>query len=213
MTMRSTGGSAPGGARAGEALVDRGGHDLAAGGAELAAGELLDEHGGVRAVAHDAGEEEVAGEDAEEPFAELLVVDEDSLVGVVEPFLQGRVDDQQLVRPLVVATERQVLVRDVRFVVGVQVVRRFEQREDMGEAVPGQPDQLLLASDLPVVAGEPAGSLGRCEPVFDHPREAARLEALGPSAAHQAAASSIAVRSATARAAGRAAWTRTMRAP
>src|SRR5450759_5206741 len=98
MMMRSIGGSG-GRARAGEAPVDRGG-------AELTAGELLHEHDGVRAVPHDTGEEQVAGEHAEEPLAELLVVDEDSLVGIVEPFLQRRVDQRQPVGPLVVATER-----------------------------------------------------------------------------------------------------------
>src|SRR5260370_38977335 len=99
MMMRSIG-SGGGGARAGEALVEGGGHDLAAGGADLPAGELLDEHDGVRAVADDTGEEEVAGEHAEEPLAELLVVDEDPFGGVGEPLLPGRVDRRGAVRPL-----------------------------------------------------------------------------------------------------------------
>ena len=80
--------------------------------------------------------------------------------------------------PLVVATERHVRVRDARFVVRVQVVRRVEQREDVGEAVADEPDQLFLAPDLAVVAGEAAGPLRRREAVLDDPAE--RRAARGP---------------------------------
>ena len=83
-------------------------------------------------------------------------------------------------RELVVRTERHVHVRDAGFVVGVQVVRRVEQRDDVGEAVDVEPDQLFLAPHLAVVAREAAGPFARAETVLDHPREVARLQALGP---------------------------------
>src|SRR5215471_20979242 len=60
MMIESTSGRRAAGAR--ESLVDRGGDDLAAGRAELAPGQLLDQHDGVRAVTDDAAVEEVAGE-------------------------------------------------------------------------------------------------------------------------------------------------------
>ena len=80
------------------------------------------------------------------------------------------------------ATERHVLVRDPGLAVRVEVVRRVEERHDPGEAVLGEPDQLLLPPDLAVVAGEPTRPLRGGEPVLDDPAEQPRLEALGPAA-------------------------------
>ena len=84
--------------------------------------------------------------------------------------------------------ERHVHVREAGFVVRVQVVRRVEQRHDVREAVHDEPDQLFLAPHLAVIAGEAARALAGAEAILDHPREIARLEALGPPAAESAGA-------------------------
>ena len=49
---------------------------------------------------------------------------------------------------------------------------------------PIEPDQLLLAAHLAVVAREAAGALRRCESVLDDPAERAGLETLRPPAFH-----------------------------
>ena len=67
----------------------------------------------------------------------------------------------QAFTPLVVTPDRHVRERDVGFLVRVQVVGRIQHREDVREAVADQPDQLLLAAHLPVVAREAAGALRR----------------------------------------------------
>ena len=52
---------------------------------ELAAGDLLDHDDGVRALGDQARVEQVAGEHAEQPVAELLVVDQHPFLGIGEP--------------------------------------------------------------------------------------------------------------------------------
>ena len=111
---------------------------------------------------------------------------------VVEPSRDASVDRRgRLCGQLVVPAERHVLVRDPRFLVRVEVVRRVEQREDAREPVPVEPDQLLLATHLAVVAREAAGPLGRREPVADDPAE--HRGAPDPAPSVRAAASSCRV--------------------
>src|SRR5690242_5026096 len=93
---------------AGELLVDRDRHDLAAFGTEVAAAQLLDDRDRVRTVLDEVAEEEIAGEHAEQPVAELLVVDEELLFGVVEVAREREIDVAQTVFDLVAPPERQV---------------------------------------------------------------------------------------------------------
>src|SRR5260370_15200082 len=97
----------------------------------------------------------------------------------------------------------------------MQVVRRVQERQDVREAVPGEPQQLLLTAHLAVIAGEPAGALRRRQPARDHPCEVARLEALRPATLHAALASAECSASSrrTARTAASTSWTRTIAAP
>src|SRR6185503_9410086 len=127
-----------------------------------------------------------------------------ALVGVVEPLLERRERERERLRPVVVAAERDVLVREPGLFVRVQVVRRLEQRQHVREAVADEPDELFLAAHLAVAAREATGPLGRGETLGDDPAEPTGLEALRPATAQaHAAAPAIAVSSATARAAGR----------
>src|SRR4029079_17526181 len=95
---------------------------------------------------------------------------------------------------------------------------------DPREPLLGEPDQLLLAADLAMVAGESARPLRRREPVFDDPAEHPRLEALGPASPqrrHRVStisrratdARAIAPRTAAACTAPRPSCTRTIAAP
>ena len=151
---------------------------------ELATGDLLDDDDRVRPLGDEAGVEEVAREHAEQPVAELLVVDQHPLVGIAQPARRARVEHGQPLGPFVVPADRDVRVRDAGLLVRVQVVRRVEQREHVREAVADEPDQLLLAPHLAVVAREPARALGGGEPVLDDPAERARLEPLRPASLH-----------------------------
>src|SRR5262249_4600111 len=145
----------------------------------------------------------------------LLVVHQDPLGPIVEPAGERRVHVAQAFRKILVPPERDVLVGETRLLVCVQVVGRIEQRQHVGEPVPGEPEQLLLAAHLAVVAREPTGALRDCEPPGDDPREVARLEPLRPASPHAAPSltARITSRSRMACAAGLTSWTRTIEAP
>src|SRR5581483_2506914 len=115
---------------------------------------------------------------------------------------------------VVVRAEREVGPAHAELVVGVQVVRRRQQGADAGEALFAQPDDLLLAAHLAVVARVAAGTLGDRQLVLDHPREVPGGDARRPLAPHDA--SSRGTSSPTRRAAwttGATSWTRTIAAP
>src|SRR5262245_5237048 len=201
--------------RAEQPFVHGDGDDLAADGPELAPGQPFEDDDGVRSLVHEPGIEEKPGDDTEQAVAELLVVHQHALRRIVEPARQGRVHVVQPLRQLVVPAQGHVLVREADLLVGVEVVGRVEQGEHVREPVPGEPEELFLPADLAVVAGEPAGSLGHRHAPRDHPREVARLEALGPLPLHAASAGAAASawRSRTACAAPRTSCTRTIDAP
>src|SRR3546814_4796412 len=80
--------------------------------------------------------------------------------------------------------EREVAPGDTELVVVVEVVRRRDQRDDAGEALLADPDDLLLAPHPPVVRAVAARPLAHGELVLQDPREVAGLDPLGPLALH-----------------------------
>ena len=169
------------------------GDHLAAVGADVATGDLLDHGDRVRPFLHESRVDEVPGEHAEHAVAELLVVEEDLLVGIVEPEREVLVDVAQPRGHRVVAAEREPFVHELGFLVRVQVVRRVEERDDAREPVRLEPDQLFLAAHLAVIAREPARAFGRGQAILDDPTEEPGLQALRPTAAQRHAATPGAV--------------------
>ena len=103
---------------------------------ELAAGDLLDDDDGVRALGDEARVEQVAGEDTEQTVAELLVVDEHPLLGVASQASsvrrsRGRRTGHSSWRPSGTCAYWMP-----GLVVGVEVVRRVEQREQCVKPLP-----------------------------------------------------------------------------
>ena len=147
--------------------------------AHLAVQDLLDDGDGLGPVDDQAGPAQVAGHHAHEPVAQLLLVDEDLLPGR-QPVAQLAVEVGQDRDGIVVGAERDVGPGDAELVVGVQVVGRRQQRDDPGEALAPQPEDLLLAADPAVVAGVAAGPLADGQLVLDDPGEEAGRDPPGP---------------------------------
>src|SRR5207247_3419709 len=100
----------------------------------------------------------------------------------------------------------QVLPLHAQLVVGVEVVRRREQRHDPGEALLPDPDDLLLAPHPTVGSGIATGALADRQSVLDDPGEVPGDDPGGPLSFHPAT-------TLAACAVGRTSWTRTMPAP
>src|SRR5207302_10783187 len=132
------------------------------------------------------GVEQVAGQYAAEPVPELLQVDEDLLVRVVEQRGDVAVHVGQEGGQVAAGhPEGDLQVGQAHLVVGVEVVRRVEERHHHGEAVLPEPDDLLHPAHLAVVAGVAAGPFTGRHPVLDDPAEHSGLDAPGPLALHR----------------------------
>src|SRR5581483_11705860 len=118
-----------------------------------------------------------------DPVTQLLLVHQHALLGQL-PLVEPGVELLQDRLRVVGRGERDVRPRHPELVVGMEVVGRREERHHPGEALLAQPDDLLLAADLAVVAGVAAGPLRDGDAVLDHPREVARGDAGGPLAPH-----------------------------
>ncbi len=113
-----------------------------------------------------------------------------------------------------VRRERAVQPGDAELVVVVEVVRRRDERDDPGEALLADPDDLLLAADATVVGAVAARPLAHGQLVGDHPGEVPRLDPLGPLALHRGhRSSSMEATSAAARTVGPTSCARIILAP
>src|SRR5688500_2388179 len=156
---------------------------LAPTGAHLPVQHLLDDRDRVRPGVHQPAVEQEAADDAHHAVAELFLVQEDALARA-DPFLELVVEVEQHDARVRASTEREMRPRDAELVVGVEVVRRRQQRHDAREALVPQPQDLLVAPHLPVVAGITTGALAHRQLVLDDPREVARLDAAFPLPPH-----------------------------
>ena len=75
---------------------------------------------------------------------------------------------------------------DAQLVVGVQVVRRRQQRHDPREALPPQPEDLLVTPHFSVIAGVAAGTFADRQMPLDYPSEEPGRYALCPLTFHPA---------------------------
>ena len=99
---------------------------------------------------HDAGPQQIAGDEARDAVAELLAVHE-HLGAATEQSPSSGYKLASKVRGSSCAAEGTVEPRDAELVVVVQVVGRRDERDHAGEALLADPDDLLLAADAAVV--------------------------------------------------------------
>ncbi len=150
---------------------------------ELAAHDLFDHRDGLWTAAQRAVEDQVTAKDPLEAVADFVLVHQHSLVtGDVIP--KHGVQRHQHVVDVFMGTARHVQVRNVKFLVGMEVVRRRHKRDDLVEAVLTNPDDLFMATDPPMARGVATRALADRDLVLQHPRKISGLDAFRPFAAH-----------------------------
>src|SRR5690606_9764467 len=139
----------------------------------------LDQRDRLGRLGHHRAPHEVAGQEPDDPLGELVAV-HDQLASLAEQPAQLAVGLVEEAGDVLGLRHRPVAPAQAQLVVAVQVVRRARQRDHEVEPLLADPDDLLRATHLAVVAAEAAGALADRQLVLDDPVEVAWLDALCP---------------------------------
>jgi hypothetical protein len=151
---------------------------------ELTTRQPLDDSHCLRTCGEPTGPEQIPRHHTDDAVPKLVLMQEDTLT-LGKPFVELKEEVRKVLPGIPTGWDGEVCGGDGTLLVGLEVVRGGEHRDNPSESLHAEPDDLLLAADTAVVRREAAGTLAHGQLILDDPGEIPRRDPCRPLTPHR----------------------------